>query len=321
MNASRFINVFLTLAVAAAFSGAASPARAATKPSQQEIDQVSVDLESTNAAGIEESTQKLRGWVDGGWISLNLPNKWLPALEKNKRYQDIADMSLSAIRSRPGPDVITTLLDFRVRSLMILNKYEDAQQAAKSYYNVCDYRLTGKAVDYLAQCLIKTHPEDPEIGRRFRSEQAIASIALTADSKLAGDLGKGSPILKTVKVEDSPFASAIAALADKPNFGDRVGYGNLLLVADKPAEAEAVFRELFLGADTNEEYVMASEGLAKALRAKDGTVARSNAFLASIQPVAAPKPPATPAPKTPAPKTPATPAPKPAAKPAPTNLP
>jgi hypothetical protein len=61
------------------------------------------------------------------------------------------------------------------------------------------------------------------------------------------------------------------------------------LIADKSAEAEALFRELYQSAGTQQDLATATEGLARSLRAEDGTLARANAWLLSLQQASAPQ--------------------------------
>jgi hypothetical protein len=270
----------------------AAPVRAAT-PSQADIDQMTADFTGTDAAGIDSATQSLRDGIKSGWVSANLWMTWLPALVKDKRYDDVMDLSMLGIANRPDTAAITPLLEIRVQALLAQNKADDALSAAKSYYNACAYRQTTGAVDLLAQCLTKARPTDADIARRFRSEQAAASVPLAGAAPTDAPTPDAGPILKGITIDEKPWDAAIQTWSSKTTkAADRGGYANLLLAADRGKEAEAVFREIYMSATTNEDYVTGAEGIAKSLRAEDWTVARSNAWLASIEPVARPATPA-----------------------------
>ena len=91
-------------------------------------------------------------------------------------------------------------------------------------------------------------------------------------------------MLKSVKVDPQPFAEAIRKRENASSkFADRLGYGNLLLAADRSSDAEALFRQLYQSASTQQDLAAATEGLAGSLRAEDGNLARANAWLLSLQ--------------------------------------
>ncbi|HVS70794.1 MAG TPA: hypothetical protein VHQ47_06040 [Phycisphaerae bacterium] len=116
--------------------------------------------------------------------------------------------------------------------------------------------------------------DDPETVRKFREEQAQAS---------AGKPPAGDAIFKSVTIDDKPFETALGSWKAKTRFIDRVCYGDLLLAADKGSDAEKLFKELFQLATTQDELTMATEGIAKSLRAEDGNVARANVWLTTLQ--------------------------------------
>jgi hypothetical protein len=261
-----------------------------------DIDQMTADITGSNTAGIDSGVANLRAGIKTGWVSANLWQTWLPALAKDKRYDDVMDLTMLGIENRPETAAIGPILEIRAQTLLVENKPDEALAAAKSYYNACAFRDTTKAVDLVAQCLAKARATDTEIGRKFRSEQLAASLPADADAPAGPDVAYGEPILKGVTIDASIWETAIQTWAAKTDrASDRGGYANLLLAADRGKEAEAVFREIYLSAASNEDYVIGAEGIARALRTEDGTIARSNAWLASIEPINKPAPAATPA--------------------------
>jgi hypothetical protein len=158
----------------------------AATPSQADIDQMTADITGANAAGIDSGVTNLRAGIKTGWVSANLWQTWLPALAKDKRYDDVMDLTMLGIENRPETAAIGPILEIRAETLLAENKPDEALAAAKSYYNACAFRDTGKAVDLVAQCLAKSRATDTEIGRKFRSEQLAAS--LPSDGAAAGIL-------------------------------------------------------------------------------------------------------------------------------------
>jgi len=95
-------------------------------------------------------------------------------------------------------------------------------------------------------------------------------------------------MLAGVKVDSSLYDAAIQAwLGKNKRISDRVCYGDLLLAADKPADAEKLFKECYQLATTPEDLTKSTEGIAKSLRAEDGNVGRANTWLAALQQAAA----------------------------------
>jgi hypothetical protein len=137
---------------------------------------------------------------------------------------------------------------------------------------------------------VKCHPDDPDVGRKFRSDQAVEAAPAaqspdnnsnnaTATTQSATDL-----TLKSITIDPSVYNMAIKDWSQRSvEFADQVSYGNVLLAADQAQNAEKVFRELYRLAATQKELTTATEGIARSMRAEDGNVARANAWLLSLQ--------------------------------------
>ncbi len=252
----------------------AASALAQKAPAQAERDKANADIAGTDAGLQTAAVQKIEGWIKGGWVSQDVWRRWVPALVKAGRQQEVLEIATLAINISPGHDGIIALQEARMRALLALGKNEEALQAAKGYYNVADIKGTAAAVEFVGLCLAKAHPEDGEIVRRFRNEQAQASQVPPIVPEKA--------MLKDVVINTLPYDTGLNTFKGKPKFADRVGYGYLLLVTDKGDEAEKLFRELFQMAVTQDELTQATEGIARALRAEDGHVARANAWLVKV---------------------------------------
>jgi hypothetical protein len=72
-----------------------------------------------------------------------------------------------------------------------------------------------------------------------------------------------------------------------------MGWGNLLLLSDKPKEANKAFEAAYR-ISPEKQLAAATEALARAMRAEDGNVERANAWVLSLRP-AAPSNPTSPA--------------------------
>jgi hypothetical protein len=248
-------------------------------PTKDATDLVLKELTSGDEVAVQQATKQIRLWTDHHHIPFHLWHEWLPALMKEEKYQDVADLALSASLSRPDVAGITGTTEWRARALLALDRPQEALQAAKSNYNVCDMKGTQKAIELVGEALATCHPDDDEIIRRFRNEQAIAS-GMGTDG---GPASLPSAMLASVVIDPKPYAKAIKSWSIKTRFTDRASYANLLLAADRCQEAERVYRELYKLAATQQEIDLAVEGIARSLRAEDGTLARANTWLAALQ--------------------------------------
>jgi len=247
-------------------------------------DKVKAQIDSKDAAQMDLAVQQIRLWLASHLVPDELLNSWLPGLLDHGRYQDVAELSLSAVMSQADQNPIEILFELRTQSLLKLDKPQEALQAAKSYYNVCELKLTNKAIDLVAICLAKSYPDDLEIVPKFRSEQNEASRMVTDATSQPETPAANPQILKSVKIDDGMFADALKAWSQKTQeFNDRVSYGNLLLAANHGQDAEKLFRELYKMAATDKELSAAADGLARTLRAEDGNVARASFWLLSLQ--------------------------------------
>jgi len=253
--------------------GASLPAIITITPAE-----ITADLRSSDPDNIKAAITAIRDAMGHGHIADALWKNWLPALMRGNRFQDAADLSFTAALARPATGTIGPLLSFHARALLGLHHAKEALAAARSYYNVCDFSATADAVQIAAECLAEAYPEDLEIVRRFKAEQSAAG-----DSTSSPGATTQPAMLAAVAIDDQPYSAALKHLQSTTRFRDRVAYGNLLLAAGHAQEAEALFRHLYQLADTQDNLAIATEGLARSLRAEDGTIARANAWLLALR--------------------------------------
>ena len=262
---------------------AAARAQGNRPPPQEELDKAEKDIAGSDKAAQDAAVQKVMAWIKGGWVSDHLWRNWLPALVKDGRQQDVADLALEGVLRRPDPVAIVPLMQFRYQALLALNKNDEALPAAKTYFDVAEMKNTARGVDAVAVALARVHPDDPAIARKWRSEQTDAAAGkAVAESVLQG-----------IKIDDKVFQSSLNMGKTKTAFRDRLGYGDLLLAADKPEEAEKVFREVYQTAETQDQVNQSLEAIAKSLRDQDGNPTRADAWLVEAQKQAASTPVAT----------------------------
>jgi hypothetical protein len=268
-----------------------------SKPAADTSAQVKSDISTGETVAVAHAVGQIHFWIDRGQVPFNLWREWIPALMNLHRYQEVAQLALDGSIARPGIEAIEPLMEFRAKALLAINKPREALQAAKSYYNVSQLKNAGNALNLVELCLAKAYPEDAGIARRFRSEQILASGAAAASVELAAAttqpaiVSLPTAILKTVTVDASPFENAIKSWANRARPSDRDAYVNLLLAADRGADAEAVGRALFKSATSTSELTLAIETIVRSLRAEDGSVARANTWLFTLQQAGVPSAP------------------------------
>jgi tetratricopeptide (TPR) repeat protein len=223
---------------------------------------------------------------------------WLAALMKAERYDDVARLSQEATVTLPwNVSVVEYLQAYRVRALLKMGKPQEALAVAKGLFNVCRMKSTASTLELLVDCLKAALPGNDAIIERFRSEQTAGSV-LSQSSAVSGQqsavgsqpsalssqlsaVGLRSSILDRIKVDSTAYDAAIQQYAGE-DYGSLVSRGNLLLLADRPKEARAAFEKAYALA-SDKDLATATEGIARCMRAEDGTIGRANAWLLSLR--------------------------------------
>jgi hypothetical protein len=279
----------LIAAASASPSKADTPPTATTQPvallsfSKSSIATVGKLFKSGDATNINVAVPIVRAWFEQYHVPAESWRDWFPVLVAQKRYADIADLCLRGLGGRPESRAYAYLLPARISALIALDQTADALQTAKSYYNVSDAHHMPNAMSYMILAFAKAHPDDPQIGAKFRAEQASATPP-----------AEGS-ILHGITIDATPYETALAhwkAASDAGSVTDGLDYATLLLIVDRPAEAEPLFRKLLPLCTKKPDIAAAMDGIAASLRAQDQNPLRANKFLATTTaPAAEPTPP------------------------------
>ncbi len=201
---------------------------------------------------------------------------WPQALLKGRHYQMAADLTLQAIIKTPeNTSIVVDALHWRVQALLHLHHPRQALGAARGYFNVCDPAQTGAALLLVAQCLNAAYPNQPQIVQALvRQERAGAA------PPKGGKKPKTSAIMLGIRINPTPFADC---LKENSAFNDPLSLlarGNLLLVLGHGSAAIHVFQQLREAYGSNPQY---DEDIARALKARDGTVGSANAWILALQ--------------------------------------
>lgn len=272
--------VLLLLAAPAFGQGGGAP--------RAESAMLATQLESGDAAACERALERVRELLAENpkkW-AVDVNNRWVKALLRGKRWSAAAELAAEGIAARPdSAGIVYGLQEARTRALLADGKTEQALRAAKSAFNVAPMARTGEAVMLLAECL---HAVDPARAEQFRKEQiagAEAPRAANAPNPPATQSGAGS-VLAGIKGETELY-KPLADDHPDATYHHKVAVGNLLLLADKPRAARALFDQAYQQAP--ETLVdAATENIARAIKAEDGTIARANEWILAARRAAGP---------------------------------
>ena len=278
------------------FAQTTKPLNAAQQAIKDLTDKIASTDPAVRAAAVEELRQQIKHPAN---IVGPLGQQYLPALLKAGLNQEAADFAMQAILSGPSePGTLEILHKHRIRALLALNKPDEALAEAKSLFNVCRMKTTGDALRLCAQCLQAAHPDDKSLSERFKLQQVAGS---TCSPQAGATQPSTQPtsaqpnLLKAIKINPEPYLAAAEApvlLQNQTedahlNFARLTSRGNLLLEADKIAEAKQCFEAAYPQAGPADQP-QAAESLARVMKAEDGTVGRANAYVMSLRPATQP---------------------------------
>jgi len=206
---------------------------------------------------------------------------WLTALLKQKRLDEIEELSLTAICIQPASlSLIENCQKIRIRAYLVAGKPKEALALGKGLYNVCSMTGTSNAIDLISECIYEVYSEQNpgDMIKKFKTEQLEGATPPEKDA-----VPKKSSFLAAIELGRKTYAAAIENCDLNPDgFAGLQGKGNLLLLSDMAKEAKKAFEKAYtLAADKN--LAPASEAVARAMRAEDGTVGRANSWILSLR--------------------------------------
>jgi hypothetical protein len=254
-----------------------APVKAPSPPAISNQDQglLADELGSQDPQAQRKAVLRMRAMAisDPRSLAIGLP-KWVDPLIADKDYREVENFALESILERAfDPPVVQAAQRGRVLALMGEGNYSQALMEAKSYYNVAGLGDTAGAVALLAQIWNKTG--QAATAARFQAEQVAAKNDST------------NP-LRAVHVDAAQYRDAIYELQNHRNgrgqysYGNLLGQGELLLLADRPSEAKKCFEQACQEATRERDVRLAVEGVACSIRAQGGSIAAADAFLSAL---------------------------------------
>jgi hypothetical protein len=214
-------------------------------------------------------------------VRRDMQARWLKPLLRAKAYDQVEHIAIPGILSGPEDTVgVSGVQNARVQAFLAAGQYEEALGAAKAYFNVCQLEETAGAMELMVQALSNTRgKQDETIVRRFKLQQVARAKS--------GPTTKPAPaeenILTTIKVDGSLWESKIESLQGASvSYVSLTGLGNLLLLADRPAEARKAFEHAVDLADSK-TITAAVANVARALRAEHGSIGPANAYIVALR--------------------------------------
>ena len=211
---------------------------------------------------------------------------WVPALTEAKMYLDIDEIAIECMtRVMVDGSIYEALEQARVRALLQASKPDRALDAARGLFNVSSMAGTSNSLLLITECLNAAHPGDQQMVERFKAQQIAGATATTAPAETQSGRADES-ILLSIKTEGEvePFARAARRITAE-DYTSLCAKGNLLLLADQPGEARLVFERAYAEA-ADGQLAVATENLARCMKAQDGAIGRANAWVLALRPPA-----------------------------------
>ena len=264
----------------------AEPAVAAAAPmAQGESETLARQLQAEDSALRQQALVRVRQLleVDANRAVWELCSRWMPAMIAGGLNDQAADLALTVILSRPqGTQVLEQLQTHRVRALLAAGRNQEALGNAKSLYNLASMGGADEAMLLVAECLRLAQPDQPDLVQRFRDEQIAGAATRPTASPADAPAAMAGSVLAGIQIDPKPYEQAIAALT-KEDYSTSVGQGNLLLLADRPDEAMEAFKRAY-GLAVERDLPAATENIARAMKAQDGSIGRANSWILSLRP-------------------------------------
>jgi len=217
-----------------------------------------------------------------------LRDKWLPILMDGGHYAEVDELALQAILANAAETAVTDALQrYRVQALLKQGKATAALANARSLFNVAPMATTDKALILVAECLAAARPDQLQIALRFHDEQIVGAGARLRDNQDPPTTMHMpvSAIMLEIQIDPKPYEAAIAHLdparylIHTSELRDYRSCGNLLLLAGRAREALLNFEKLRDLAEDDQIRLAANDGIARSMKAQDGTIGRANAWI------------------------------------------
>lgn len=232
------------------------------------IDSICTKIRSEDRKQISDAVKDIEGLLKISPIAAahELAQTWTKWLWGAERYTDLNRLCQQAILAAPAStDDVQRLQRTRVECSLQM-KSKSSSVLAKSLYNVSTLDSLSSHFDLVAKALSFKQPKESGIAKRFLKEQ--------------NDLGfVGASVLNGINATPDPELGRAIATLGVANPRSLMGKVNLLLIADQPTEALALLEAARTGTKNGESSTVL-DGIARAMKAKDGHPQRARTWRA-----------------------------------------
>ena len=191
---------------------------------------------------------------------------WLGPLLNEKHYNDVEGLTLGRHSKKAMvvyPNIATCEEAACTSTVGQMAKVPKPYPRQSSYYNASPLVDTPTAVELLTEVLARS------------SGQGTAQVTDSTRKVRFAD------VLKSIKVDTTNYDHAIAMTraGGHSDFGNLMSQGNLLLMADEPAQAQDTFVKACGAAKGEWQLPQAIDGIARSLRDEDGSLSLAEQFL------------------------------------------
>jgi hypothetical protein len=222
---------------------------------------------------------------DGVGSAYRLRDLWAKPLWESKDYARVEQFSVRAIRAAPwDTGLLEHLCVLRARGMMAQHNDAGGIGCSKQLYDIASMPGTGAAMLVVERALHDAGGDWKGRMETFKREQMAGAVERHdrgANALLSGPIAADtSPFMQGLHGDAGPFESALGPLLSE-DFTTLTGRGNLLLLCGRPGEALGIFGRAYAVAADN-QVPLATENIARALKAEDGAIGRANSWLNAV---------------------------------------
>ena len=242
------------------------------------LEAITQQLRSDDPAEVAGAVAAIRGLAERQprVVVANM-RAWHRAMSDAGMHEQVERFALEGILESPHHvGTVYELQRARVLALTALGRHREALAAAKGHYNVTLLKRSDDAIELVMLCLANLQATDDL--RRFRQQQ-VAGAQLDG----GGTGAEKENVLKAIQVDGSPYEARLAELRGAASYDNLMAQGNLLLLADRPAEARKCFE--MAGEIGRSDYHISQgiEGVARAIRAEHAAIGPANAYVLALR--------------------------------------
>jgi hypothetical protein len=202
--------------------------------------------------------------------------RWLTSLLDAGLYEEVLQLTERATPLHASNmAAVSDYQEARVRALLALGENERALSEAKSAFNVATQKTAHRAIE-LTIAALEAAGADPAAVDQLK-QQIVGAEAGSADD-LSGS------ILAAIHVDPAIYESALQRLPASSGFENLLARGNLLLLADRPIEAQEAFIDALRTSEARGKNLFAAlEGVVRAERAHRGSIREGNAMVTAMR--------------------------------------